>query len=148
MRMQPLSLLLILGLLAFGVHAAEKEKPKDKKKEQEEKLKEEIEKKLAGNQESWLPKVGKFHFNAEDANDDKPLPKVIGTLDELKGSSYQVMVFERSTIDMLKQEDNKQVNLMGKLLEGGGEKGQIWLTNGPVASGGGAPPARRKRGGL
>ena len=144
MRIETLTLVLVLSLLSAAVSAAEKD---NKKKTPEEKLKEQIDQKLAGNADSWLPKVGKFHFSPDDAGNDKPLPKVIGTLDDVQGGTFPVMVFEKNTIDLLKTQDNKQVNLMGKLVDGG-DKGMIWLTNGPLVASGGAPPARRKRGGL
>ncbi len=98
----------------------------------------------ASAENAWQPKIGTFHFDNSEAS--KPLPRVVGSIDEPNVGTFQVMAYEQSTVDALALQNNKPINLTGKIFQGM-DNSRIWLTNGVLAPGG-SVPTRRKRGGL
>ncbi len=146
---QKIILLFALGFALPGypaLKAAEKD-PKsaeEKKKKEEEKFRDLV--KQTFEKGDVLPKSGIFHWAPEETDESRKPPIVVGSLDEKGGASYTVMALEPALMEQLKVYHNKNVILMGKLMQKGDNS--VWMVSNLVETSGGAQPVRRKRGGL
>ncbi len=93
------------------------------------------------------PVSGKFMLAKDEVANEKPLPKLIGYVNQ-QGSLVPVMVMNQSMLSILAQQDQKDVKLFGKYLDKG-EKGKYLIVDDiSLSAGGGSPQMKRKRGGL
>lgn len=141
------ALLFFLFLWALAPALAMAESEEEKKKKSEEAMRQEAKALAEAVQDhgNMVSVQGRFTVAKELADDDKPLPKVIGYL-SANGTVYPVMVSQPSILAMLLGLDSKDVTVSGKIMDKGDQGKFLIATSVIVPSAG--PQVRRKRGGL
>ncbi|MGD0093565.1 MAG: hypothetical protein ABSE73_26955 [Planctomycetota bacterium] len=142
------TLLLVLACSAIAFPAtAQSDGDADKQKKKEDSIRQEA-KTLAQTvqtEDNSVSLHGHFSVEKEMAENNKPLPKVVGYL-SAGGEIYPVMVAQPAALGTLLSFDNKDVSLTGKILDKGDDGKFLIVTTVVIPAG--APPAKKKRGGL
>ena len=90
--------------------------------------------------------AGKFRFDRASQTDGKELPKVVGTITQESGLTYQVIAEDKSFLDVLSNSDGREVTLCGKVAFVQ-EKGAFLMADSKITAPV-RPTTRKKRGGL
>lgn len=140
--------LFVLAALILSVNLFAAEKKKDTKQNDEEALRQDAKTLMQNSvQTKREPVTGKFMLDKEESANDKPLPKLVGYVNQ-GGSLIPIMVMNQSMLNMLIQQDQKEVHVFGVYLDKGDKGKYLLLDDISVSAGGGAPAMKRKRGGL
>jgi hypothetical protein len=138
----------VLAVLLLSVNVFAAEKKKDTKQNDEEALRQDAKTLMQNSvQTKREPVSGKFMLDKEESASDKPLPKLVGYVNQ-GGSLIPIMVMNQSMLNMLIQQDQKEVHVFGVYLDKGDKGKYLLLDDISVSAGGGAPQMKRKRGGL